>query len=173
MIDLSGRISQSELLVKTSPDLGICRRTKYVNENEEIVIEIAPEISDFVRYDTLDASNGIVAPIFSSRQANTKVMIKNGDTIFIGGMITENIIDSKTKLPFIGDLLGDVPGLGLLFTKKTKTKQKVELIFFITVRLMKPGERLKDTPNPEKTYKPAYDLSQDKWKDTIKKRTVK
>ena len=155
-------------------DLGIkLKVTPHVNENEEIVIEIAPEISDFVRYDTLDASNGIVAPIFSSRQANTKVMIKNGDTIFIGGMITENIIDSKTKLPFIGDLLGDVPGLGLLFTKKTKTKQKVELIFFITVRLMKPGEKLKDTPNPEKTYKPAYDLSQDKWKDTIKKRTVK
>lgn len=155
-------------------DLGIkLKVVPHINENSDIVVEIAPEISDFVRYDTLDASSGIVAPVFSSRQANTKVMIKDGETIFIGGMIKENIIDSKKKLPFVGDILGDVPYVGLLFTKKEKIKQKVELIFFITVRLMKPGEELKDTPSPEKTYKPTYELSQDEKKITSKKRKIK
>ena len=136
-------------------------------------MELTPEISDFVRYDTLDASNGIVAPVFSSRYANTKVMIRDGETIFIGGMIKENIIDGKKKVPLLGDLMGDVPYLGLLVSKKEKIKQKVELIFFITVRLMKPGERPADTPDPEKTYKLTYENSQDKWKDTVKKRKVK
>ena len=155
-------------------DLGIkLKVTPHINEKDEIVVEIAPEISDFVRYDTLDASNGIVAPIFSTRQANTKVMIKDGDTIFIGGLIRENIVDTKTKLPFVGDLLGDVPGLGLLFTKKGKTKEKTELIFFITVKLMKPGKILKDVPLESKTYKPNYELSQDKWQGTVKKRIIK
>jgi len=155
-------------------DLGIkLKVTPHINEKSEITVDISPEISDFLRYDTLDASSGIVAPVFSSRQANTKVMIKDQDTIFIGGMIKENIIDVKKPIPFLGDLLGDVPYLGLLVSKKEKVKQKTELIFFITVKLMKAGAKLKDVPLAEKTYKPNYDYSQEKWQETIKKRRIK
>ena len=155
-------------------DLGIkLKVTPHVNEKNEITVDIAPEISDFLRYDTLDASSGIVAPVFSSRQANTKVMIKDQDTIFIGGMIKENIIDVKKPVPLIGDLLGDVPFIGFLVSKKEKTKQKTELIFFITVRLMKAGEKLKGVPSSEKIDKPNYEYNQEKWKDTVKKRKIK
>ncbi|MDO8536146.1 MAG: secretin N-terminal domain-containing protein [Candidatus Omnitrophota bacterium] len=155
-------------------DLGIkLKVTPHINEKSEIMVDIAPEISDFLRYDTLDASSGIVAPVFSSRQANTKVMIKDQDTIFIGGMIKENIIDVKKPIPFIGDLLGDVPYLGLLVSKKEKAKQKTELIFFITVKLMKAGAKLGDVPSIERTYKPNYDYNQEKWQKNIKKRKIK
>ena len=155
-------------------DLGIkLKVTPHINEKEEITVDIAPEISDFLRYDTLDASSGIVAPVFSSRQANTKVMIRDQDTIFIGGMIKENIVDVKKPIPFLGDLLGDVPYLGLLVSKKEKAKQKTELIFFITVKLMKAGAKLKDVPVPEKAYKPNYDYNQEKWQETVKKRKIK
>ena len=155
-------------------DLGIkLKVTPHINEKGEITTDISPEISDFLRYDTLDASSGIVAPVFSVRQANTKIMIKDGETIFIGGMIKENIIDVKKPIPFIGDLLQDVPGLGLLFSKKEKSKQKMELIFFITVRLVKPGMLLKDGPIADKTYRPNYELSQDKWQAAAKKRRIK
>jgi type IV pilus assembly protein PilQ len=155
-------------------DLGIkLKVTPHINEKNEITIDIAPEISDFLRYDTLDASSGIVAPVFSSRQANTKVMIRDQDTVFIGGMIKENIVDVKKPIPFLGDILGDVPGLGLLVSKKEKVKQKTELIFFITVKLMKAGVKLKDVPLPEKTYKPNYDYNQKTWQETVKKRKIK
>lgn len=155
-------------------DLGIkLKVTPHINEKSEITLDISPEISDFLRYDTLDASSGIVAPVFSSRQANTKVMIKDGETIFIGGMIKENIVDVKKPVPLLGDLFGDVPGLGLLVSKKEKVKQKMELIFFITVKLMKAGVKLDGAPAPEKTYKPNYDYSQEKWQETLKKRRVK
>ena len=155
-------------------DLGIkLKVTPHINEKNEITVDISPEISDFLRYDTLDASSGIVAPVFSSRQANTKVMIKDQETIFIGGMIKENIVDVKKPVPFIGDLLGDVPYLGLLVSKKEKVKQKTELIFFITVKLMKAEAKLKDVPLAEKAYKPTYDYSQEKWQETIKKRRIK
>jgi general secretion pathway protein D len=167
----SGRMEVSGYEAK---DIGIrLKVTPHINEKGEITTDIAPEISDFLRYDTLDASQGIVAPVFSARQANTSVMIRDGETIFIGGMIKENIIDIKKPIPFIGDLLQDVPGLGLLVSKKEKTKQKTELIFFITVRLVKPGVLLKDGPIADKTYKPNYELSQDKWQATIKKRRIK
>ncbi len=155
-------------------DLGIkLKVTPHINEKGEITVDITPEISDFLRYDTLDASSGIVAPVFSSRQANTKVMIRDQDTIFIGGMIKENIVDVKKPIPFVGDLLGDVPYLGLLVSKKEKVKQKTELIFFITVKLMKAGAKLKDVPVPEKAYKPSYDYNQEKWQETVKKRRIK
>ncbi len=155
-------------------DLGIkLKVTPHVNEKNEITVDIAPEISDFLRYDTLDAKSGIVAPVFSSRQANTKVMIKDQDTIFIGGMIKENIVDVKKPIPFLGDLLGDVPGIGLLVSKKEKVKQKTELIFFITVKLMKAGVVLKNVPLPEKAYKPNYDYNQKEWQKNVKKRKIK
>lgn len=155
-------------------DLGIkLKVTPHINEKGEIVVELSPEISDFVRYDTLDASSGIVAPIFSSRQANTKVMISDGETIFIGGMIKENLVDSKKKIPFIGDVLGDVPYLGLLVSKKEKIKQKTELIFFVTVKLMKMGVELSDVPLASKAYTPDYELTQKQWKDGQKRRRIK
>jgi type II secretory pathway component GspD/PulD (secretin) len=100
-------------------------------------------------------------------------MIRDQDTVFIGGMIKENIVDVKKPIPFLGDILGDVPGLGLLVSKKEKVKQKTELIFFITVKLMKAGVKLKDVPLPEKTYKPNYDYNQKTWQETVKKRKIK
>jgi len=155
-------------------DLGIKLKVMpHINEKCEIVVDLIPEISDLVRYDTIDAKNGIVAPVFSSRQANTKVMIKDGDTIFIGGLIKENVVDKKNKMPFLGDILGDVPGVGLLFTKKEKAKQKTELIFFITVNIIKKDTQISDVPLAGKTYAPSYELSQEGWQKTIKKRTIK
>ena len=167
----SGRMEVSGYEAK---DIGIkLKVTPHINEKGEITTDITPEISDFLRYDTLDASQGIVAPVFSSRQANTSVRIRDGETIFIGGMIKENIVDIKKPIPFIGDLLQDMPGLGLLVSKKEKMKQKTELIFFITVRLIKPGVLFKDGPIADKTYKPNYELSQEQWQATVKKRRIK
>jgi len=97
-------------------------------------------------------------------------MIKDGQTIFIGGLIKENNIDGRTKLPFIGDVLGDVPYLGLLFTKKNITKQKTELIFFITVNMVVSGKDIKDMPTANKAYIPMFGLTQQEDKISKKKR---
>jgi len=168
---MTGKI---EITGYEAKDLGTkLKVTPHINDKGEIVVDIVPEISDLLKYDTIDAANGIVAPVFTSRQANTKVMIKDGDTIFIGGLIKERIVDAKNKLPILGDLMGDIPGLGLLFTKKNKMKQKIELIFFVTVRIMKKDKELLDVPLPDKAYNPNYELSQEDWQKTIKKRKIK
>lgn len=155
-----------------SKDLGIKMKvTPHINQKGEIVVDLAPEISDLLRYDTLDAASGVVAPVFSSRQANTKVMIGDGDTIFIGGLIKENDVNTRKKLPFLGDLLGDVPYLGLLFTKKEVTKEKTELIFFITVNLITAGKDIKNAPKADKAYVPMYTVTQEA--DAAAKKRVK
>ena len=98
---------------------------------------------------------------------------EDGDTIFIGGLIKERIVDVKNKLPFLGDIFADVPGVGLLFVKKDKMKQKVELIFFVTVKIMKKDKQLSDVPLANKAYVPNYGLSQEEWQKTVKKRKIK
>ncbi len=151
--------------------LGIMLKvTPHVNDNGEIVVDLAPEISDLLRYDTLDRASGIVAPVFSARQAKTQVMIKDGDTIFIGGLIKENDVDTKKKLPFLGDLLGDVPYIGLFFSKKETVKQKTELIFFITVNIMATGKEIKNIPSASNAYVPLYTTVQEGDRAPVKKK---
>lgn len=142
-------------------DLGIILKvTPHINDISEIVVDLEPQITDLLRYDTLDAASGVVAPVFSTRIAKTQVMINNTQTIFIGGLIKENDVNTKRKLPFIGDILGDIPGLGLLFSKKETTKQKTELIFFITVNLMANDVEIKNSPRSDKAASPVFTLTQ-------------
>ncbi len=152
-------------------DLGIILKvTPHINSKDEIVVELAPEITDLLRYDTLDPATGIVAPVFSTRQAKTQVRIKDGEIIFIGGLIKENDVKVNRPIPILGDLLGDVPGLGLLFNKKETRKQKVELIIFISVNILGTDKEIKDMPVSGKAPNPQFVLTQ-KPDVTIKKKT--
>ncbi|MDD5428102.1 MAG: secretin N-terminal domain-containing protein [Candidatus Omnitrophica bacterium] len=140
-------------------DLGIILKvTPHINDVNEIVVDIEPQITDLLRYDTLDAASGVVAPVFSARIARTQVMINNGQTIFIGGLIKENDVNFKHKLPIIGDIFEDVPVLGLLTSKKEISKQKTELIFFITVNLMTADKVIESSPKADEIYKPSYTM---------------
>ena len=67
-----------------------------------------------------------------SRNANTTVLVRDGETIVIGGLISDSMQDTIAKIP----LLGDIPILGWLFKKKTKSRVRVELLIFVTTRIM-------------------------------------
>ena len=68
-----------------------------------------------------------------SREANTKVIIKNGQTIVIGGLMREITEKTENKLPFLGDL----PIIGFLFRSVSETAEKRNLTIFITARVVK------------------------------------
>ncbi len=144
--------------------------TPHINTKNEIWVELAPEISEFKRYDTLDAASGIKAPVFSKRKATTQVLVRDGDTIFIGGIIKENNTFFKSKMPILGDLFGDIPYIGGLFSQKADVVTKVELIFFITVRVLAHDKTLKGVPDNARAYSPTFSLyenyhDQDRQKD--------
>lgn len=115
-------------------DLGI-RLTviPQVNDQKEIVVNIHPEITNLLGYDELTPD--IRAPRFSTREAISQVRIRDGQTIVIGGLIKETVVDSKTKVP----ILGDIPLLNGLFSSKNKTVQKTDLLFFMTVSILNNG----------------------------------
>jgi type II secretory pathway component GspD/PulD (secretin) len=113
-------------------DLGI-RLTvvPQINDQDEIVVNIHPEITTLLGYDSLTAE--VKAPRFSTREAVTQVRIKTGQTIAIGGLIRENLVDQKKKIP----ILGDIPLLEAAFKHTDKTVQKTDLLFFLTVNIVK------------------------------------
>jgi len=118
-------------------ELGIALSvTPQINPEGYIVVKLEPEVSAFLSWDTFTSGNSgtIQAPRFSTRKASTQVMVKDGETIVIGGLIKENIIDTVVKVP----ILGDIPLLKLLFKKKEKAVDTTDLMFFITVNIVDP-----------------------------------
>lgn len=105
--------------------------TPHVNESGEIVVDLKPEIANYIGMQKI--SDELSAPLWSTREAETQVMVRGGQTIMIGGLIKENTIDYEKKVP----LLGDIPGLGKwLFTKSQKLTERTEVILFMTVHLL-------------------------------------
>ncbi|MBI4431894.1 MAG: secretin and TonB N-terminal domain-containing protein [Candidatus Omnitrophica bacterium] len=120
-----------EITGYTDRDLGIrLSVTPQINDQREIVVDIHPEISNLLGYD--DLTTDIKAPRFSTREAQTQVRIRDGETIAIGGLIRENTVDTKTKFP----ILGDLPLLSKFFSHTDKTVQKTDLLFFMTVNIV-------------------------------------
>lgn len=102
-----------------------------VNNENEIVVTVHPEITALLGYDEL--TEEIRAPRFSTREAVTNVRIKSGQTIAIGGLIKEDFTDVQSKVP----LLGDLPFVDRLFGYSGKTMTRTDLLFFMTVTVIK------------------------------------
>lgn len=128
--------------------------TPYLNENGEINIRLLPAIKDVIDYQQITPDFQL--PIFSTREAKTEVVIKDNDTIFIGGLIKDSILKYENKFPILGDLFGDVPGFGQLVKFSSDRKKKTELIFFITVKVLKDKDRLVPINMDPGYLKPYY-----------------
>ena len=102
--------------------------TPRVGTDSTMVLTVSPEISEILEY----RGQFNERPVTSTRSASTQVVMRSGETVMIGGLIKE--VESKVvrKVP----LLGDIPLLGALFTHKATSKQKVDLMIFITPHLI-------------------------------------
>ena len=98
-----------------------------------ITLDVEPSITDNLG-DVTDAASGSAVPKLSIEQASTKVMVKDGETLVIGGLVKDKAVDVKKKVPF----LGDIPILGKLFTKTSKDVDKTDLLIFITPTIITP-----------------------------------
>ena len=82
----------------------------------------------------LDTKNGMM-PILTERRAKTKLVIWDGETIVLGGMIQEKLTKFEDRIPFLGRL----PVLGRLFTMKGERSVKTNLLMFVNARLVTPA----------------------------------
>jgi type IV pilus assembly protein PilQ len=107
----------------------------------DLVLEVTPRIAfdgsinmevKVIR-DSLGAiTNSLGDPSISNREVTTEVMVKDGETLVIGGIIEEEIKDNIQKVP----LLGDIPVMGWLFKSKRKETTKRELVIFISPHVL-------------------------------------
>ncbi|NQT23485.1 MAG: hypothetical protein HQ579_08650 [Candidatus Omnitrophica bacterium] len=146
--------------------------TPNVNENGEIVVDLKPEISNYLGLEQI--SEELSAPLWATREAETQVMVKDGETIFIGGLIKENTVKVDKRFPILGDLVGDLPFIGNVFKYKVDKKEKTELIFFISVHIVKDMAQLaKFVKNPTEVYLPLGEGEIEIDPFTKKKRIIK
>ncbi|MEY4508336.1 MAG: hypothetical protein RLZZ450_458 [Pseudomonadota bacterium] len=101
------------------------RITPHINESDEIRLDIDEEISEVGA--ALANSNVGAVPI-NKRTAKTKVVVRDQQTVVIGGLMKDSVNTSQTKVP----LLGDIPVIGQLFRKTSSTKTKTNLLLFLT-----------------------------------------
>jgi type IV pilus assembly protein PilQ len=78
----------------------------------------------------LTGANG--QPSISKREAETEVLVKDGETTVIGGIFTRQTTSNRAEVPF----LGKIPILGYLFRNTTDTDNNTELLIFITPRIL-------------------------------------
>ena len=76
-------------------------------------------------------------PTIDKREINTAVLVEDGQTVVIGGVYEFTDRSSVAKVPF----LGDIPFLGNLFKKKGRSKEKAELLIFITPKVLSVAKR--------------------------------
>ena len=67
----------------------------------------------------------------------TQVLVENGETVVLGGIYQQRKNKDIVKVP----LLGDIPGLGVLFRNTSETESKSELLIFVTPKIIKEGVR--------------------------------
>ena len=78
----------------------------------------------------IDAASGV--PVIDITQLETQVLVADGDTVVLGGIYTNELIEGQTKVP----LLGDIPFVGRLFRNDVRREQKREILIFITPKIM-------------------------------------
>lgn len=102
--------------------------TPHINDKRMVVIDLRQEISNAIP-NTVGGTN---SPIIQKRTAETSVVVADGQTVLIGGLITEESSRTRTGIP----LLAKIPILGYLFGSTRDAVKKRELILLITPRVI-------------------------------------
>lgn len=116
--------------------------TPQVNSSGFINLDIIPEVSSRLGFALVE---GTQIPIIASRRTETSIMIKDGFTLAIGGLVENNVRKEGTKVP----LLGDLPGIGRFFSSTSDLETQRNLIIFITAKTLNPdGSTYQDVVDP-------------------------
>ena len=108
--------------------------TPSISEGDLVRLEIEQEISGITE------STAGADIITTKREIKTNVLADNGETIVLGGLITDDVSESESKVP----LLGDIPFIGALFRSTSKTVTKQNLLVFLRPTILRDKEATKN-----------------------------
>ena len=107
-----------------------------INKDDFITLNVKPEISNKVADSVFTFSGATVSsPIIDTRNIDSTVLIKSGDTLAIGGLLQDEVTKTHNKVP----ILGDIPGIGYAFQEHLNARIKRNLLIFVTPTIIKQG----------------------------------
>ena len=134
----------------TYDDIGIILQvTPHITDDRVVSMDVTPEISTLTG-ETVPISSTVNAPVFATRSAQTGVVVPDGKTVVIGGLMEDSKTKDKKKVP----ILGNIPVLGALFSRKSDEKSKTELLIFLTPHVIENSGELESVSRAERASAP-------------------
>ncbi len=121
--------------------------TPHINPEGLVILDVAPEISQLTN-SNIQIAPGVQSPIFNQRTAQSRVGIRNGETIVIGGLMEDRKNTVINKVP----ILGDIPLIGQIFRRTQLDKTKTELLIFLTPHVAQQPEALNGMSHQEMNH---------------------
>jgi type IV pilus assembly protein PilQ len=110
--------------------------TPSINKDDFVTLNVKPEISNKVADSVFNFQGATVSsPIIDTRDIESTVLIKSGDTLAIGGLLQDEITKTHSKVP----VLGDIPGIGYAFQEHLNVRTKRNLLIFVTPTIIRQG----------------------------------
>jgi type II secretory pathway component GspD/PulD (secretin) len=135
--------------------------TPRISANNYVNLKVTPEVSRV--FDTvsknLGAQGTFQADEYDIRKIDTRVMIPSGHTLVMGGMVQDAVNTGNTKVP----ILGDLPVFGYLFRSDTKSRQKSNLLVFLTPTIVQDEDFQPTTTDFLKNRVPTHDSVEGDW----------
>jgi general secretion pathway protein D len=116
----------------------------YDRQDVGLTLKVRPQITagDSIRLDVYQEASTIANSttsgiITNKRSIQTSVLVDDGQTIVLGGLMQDNVSDNNSKIPG----LGDIPGIGALFRSNSRKRQKTDLMVFLRPIIVRSAER--------------------------------
>lgn len=116
-------------------DIGLTLKVKpRISNDGKVTLQAETKIEDVLP----SSSPGL--PTTTKREVTTRAIVKNGESVIVGGLIKDKTSNSVSKLP----LLGDIPLVGEVFKHRTKTGDNINLVIVLTPYIVETSEDLSD-----------------------------
>jgi general secretion pathway protein D len=140
----TGGVTQTQI---TRQDVGVTLElTPEILEGDRVRMDVRQEISSLA--DTPQAVLVQLGPTTNKREATTTVIVDNHQTVVIGGLMRDDINNTTTKIP----LLGDIPLIGWLFKYQSKHVTKANLLIFLTPHVVRDNKDLDNLRTQKAVY---------------------
>jgi len=127
--------------------------TPFINPDGLVVMDISQEIDDVNGYTQIDGNK---VPTTTKRTLNSEIAVRDQDTIILGGFVRDDKSKSKAGVP----LLSDIPLLGNLFTSRSDTKDREELLVLMRPTVLKTPEAASVQTTREEQRLPGISAAQ-------------
>ena len=107
--------------------------TPQITPDNRIILDL--DVRDDEVGQVVVESGGVNVPAIDTREVTTQVLVNDGQTVVLGGILTTQASNIVNKVPF----LGDIPVLGTFFKNTNRTNNKDELLIFVTPKIIRQG----------------------------------